>query len=322
MPPKTPNSPLNASLKPDLTLLDHRLVKNWLANVLSPATRISRHDDLVSFITYTQIKAIDDFKAIKRADIIEWRDDLMGTKEKPRYAIRTVKRRMATISKFFEHLCDEKIIEVNVVQGVQRPKLTTTEGATSIISDHQAKDILDAPDPGTLKGKRDRAILATFLFHALRRAELCNLKVKDVQEREGIKQLRVFGKGSKERYIPVHPVAQTRIAEYLSAAGHGMEKEAALFKPISNNAAGRPLKGLSPNSVYELVLHYGEKVGIEKGNFSTHSLRATAATNALNNREDIRKVQQWLGHAAVQTTAMYDKRENRPEDSPTFRVRY
>ena len=76
------------------------------------------------------------------------------------------------------------------------------------------------------------------------------------------------------------------------------------------------------NAVYDLVVAYGLKVGIEKGNFSTHSLRATAATNALNNREDIRKVQQWLGHAAVQTTAMYEKRENRPEDSPTFRVRY
>lgn len=322
MPTKAPKSPANAPIKVDSSLLGHHLIKNWLDNVLSPASRISRREDLTGFIAYTRIKSIEDFKQIKRSDIIEWRDSLMGPKEMPRYAIRTVKRRMATISKFFEHLCDEKIIDVNVVQGVQRPKLNTSEGATSIISDHQAKDLLYAPDPSTLKGKRDRAILATFLYHALRRAELCNLKVKDVQEREGIKQLRVFGKGSKERYVPVHPVAQTRIAEYLAAAGHGKDKEAALFRPISNNVATRLLKGLSPNAVYELVVSYGEKVGIERGNFSTHSLRATAATNALNNREDIRKVQQWLGHAAVQTTAMYDKRENRPEDSPTFRVRY
>lgn len=314
--PKTPPKQAPAAL------LDHVLVKNWLSNALSPATRVSRHDDLTSFIAYARVRAIDDFKKIKRADIIEWRDSLIGSKEKPGFAIRTVKRRMATISKFFEHLCDEKIIAVNVVQGVERPKLTTTEGATSIISDRQAKDLLDAPDPATLKGKRDRAILATFLYHALRRAELCNLKVKDLLEREGIKQLKIFGKGSKERYVPVHPVAQTRIAEYLAVAGHGNNKESALFRPISNNSAARALKGLSPNAVYELVIHYGLKVGIEAGNFSTHSLRATAATNALNNREDLRKVQNWLGHANVSTTAMYDKRENRPEDSPTYRVRY
>jgi site-specific recombinase XerD len=302
-------------------ILGHVLVKNWLGNVLSPASRQARRQDIMTFITQTGIKSIEDFKTIDRAGIIEWRDSLLGTKEKPGYSIRTVKRQMATISKFFEHLCDENILQTNVVQGVERPKLNTSEGATAIISSAQAKDLLEAPDPKTLKGKRDRAILATFLFHALRRSELCNLKVKDVQEREGIKQFRILGKGSKERYIPVHPAAISRITDYLSASGHGKTKEVPLFKPLSNNAAGRKLKGLSPNAVYELVLYYGRKVGINE-NFSTHSLRATAATNALNNREDIRKVQKWLGHAAVQTTAMYDKRENRPEDSPTFRVRY
>ncbi len=318
----TPKPSKNPSETPKLALLEHVLVKNWLGNVLSPASRTSRRDDLLSFVGYFNLKSITDFKNIKRSDVIEWRDSLIGTKEKPKYAIRTVKRRMSTISKLFEYLCDNKILRSNVVLGVQRPKLETTEGATQSISDRQAKDLLDAPDPSTLKGKRDRAVLATFLYHALRRSELCNLKVRDVQEREGIKQLKVFGKGSKERYVPIHPVAQTRITEYLLAAGHGHEKEAYLFNPISNNTATNPNKGLSPNAVYTLVINYGLKVGIQKGNFSTHSLRATAATNALNNREDIRKVQHWLGHANVSTTAMYDKRENRPEDSPTYRVRY
>ena len=226
MPTKAHLSPLNAPIKSDSTILDHRLVKNWLLNILSPASRTSRRDDLLSFIHYNNIKSIDDFKEITRSDIIEWRDSLMGTKEKPKYAIRSVKRKMASISKFFEYLCDEKLIEISVVQGVQRPKLATTEGATPIISERQARSLLEAPDPGTLKGKRDRAILATFLYHALRRAELCNLKVKDLQEREGVKQLKIFGKGSKERYVPAHPVALTRISEYLTAAGHGNEKEA------------------------------------------------------------------------------------------------
>ena len=310
------------SKTPNLSLLDHVLIKNWLDNVLSPATRTSRRDDLLSFIEYFRIKFIDDLKRFTRADIINWRDSLIGTSEKPKYAIRTVKRRMSTISKFFEYLCDNKILKSNVVLGVDRPKLETTEGATQAIADHQAKALLDAPDSKTLKGKRDRAILATFLYHALRRSELCKLRIKDLQEREGIKQLKIFGKGSKERYVPIHPVAQTRISEYLTAAGHGQNQESFLFRPISNNTASRAHKGLSPNAVYELVIFYGLKVGIQAGHFSTHSLRATAATNALNNREDIRKVQHWLGHANVSTTAMYDKRENRPEDSPTYRVRY
>lgn len=314
---KLKTGPLGAPGKPDPALLEHQLIANWLNNVMSPASRISRRDDLMAFIGHFNVCSLEDIKNIDRSGIIAWRDKL-----NTRYAVRSVKRKMSTINKCLEHLCDEKVLERNVVQGVERPKLNTTEGVTSAISDRQAKDLLEAPDPETLKGKRDRAILATFLFHALRRSELCKLRVRDMQEREGIRQLRIMGKGSKERYIPVHPLAMIRITEYLVAAGHGNSKDVPLFRPISNNVTGRPGKGLSPNAVYDLVVAYGLKIGIEKGNFSTHSLRATAATNALNNREDIRKVQQWLGHAAVQTTAMYDKRANRPEDSPTFRVRY
>ncbi|MBF0479730.1 MAG: tyrosine-type recombinase/integrase [Candidatus Omnitrophica bacterium] len=311
----------NAPTAPNLALLSHDLVKYWLKNINSAASRSSKQTDLIQFFSYTKVKSIDDFKNIKRSDIIDWRDYLIGDKKNPRYAPRTVKRRISTISKFFEYLCDQKLVETNVVLGVQRPKLTTSEGATSIISDRQAKDLLDAPDPTTIKGKRDRAILATFLYHALRRSELCKLQVKDIQEREGIKHFKIYGKGSKERYVPVHPTALTRIADYLETAGHKNEKEFALFRPLSRNIP-YPSKGLSPIAVYDLVKHYGMRVGIDVSNISPHSLRATAATNTLLNGEDLRKVQQWLGHANIQTTAMYDKRDNRPEDSPTYRVRY
>ena len=302
-------------------LLNDPIVKNWLDNCISLASREAKRQDLTNFISWFKLATMEDIKKIKREDIIGWRDAMLGPKDDRRYAIRTVKRNMATISKFLELLCDNKILEINVVQGVERPKLNTTEGATQAINAAQARDLLDAPDMKTLKGKRDRAILATFLFHALRRSELCNLKIKDILERDGIKQLKIHGKGDKERYVPLHPVAATRITDYLNACGHGNDKELAIFRSLSNNGM-RTGKGISPIAVYELVIKYGQKVGIDTSHFSPHSLRATAATNTLINGEDIRKVQHWLGHASIQTTAMYDKRDHRPEDSPTFRVRY
>jgi integrase len=199
--------------------------------------------------------------------------------------------------------------------------MTANEGATAAISEHQARNLLDAPDPKTLIGKRDRAILAVFLYHALRRSELCQLHLKDIQEREGIKQFKIHGKGDKERYIPIHPSAARRISEYLEALGNPSDKETPLFRSLSNNGKNSN-KAISPIGVYNLVIRYGQKAGIDTSNFSPHSLRATAATNTLLNGEDIRKVQKWLGHATIQTTAMYDKRDNRPEDSPTYKVRY
>jgi len=311
----------SASKKTFPPILQHETLEYWLKNITSENTRIAYQNDLIDFISFYKIENIKDFNNVQRPDIIDWRDSLFGDPKNPKFAIRTVKRKLATLCKLFKYLCDEKIIESNVVLGVDRPKLTANEGTTSAISTQQAKDLLNAPDPKTLKGKRDRAILATFLFHALRRSELCQLRLMDIQERDGIKQFKVHGKGDKERYVPIHPSTLRQISEYLDALGPQNNKEIALFRSLSNNGknTGRPLSSIA---VYELVKKYGLQVGVDISNFSPHSLRATAATNTLLNGEDLRKVQQWLGHSSIQTTAMYDKRDNRPEDSPTYRVRY
>lgn len=75
------------------------------------------------------------------------------------------------------------------------------------LGDHQARALLEAPSPDTLKGKRDRAILTVLLYHGIRREELCTLKVGDMQQREGVTHLRVEGKGEKIRYLPLHVTA-------------------------------------------------------------------------------------------------------------------
>ncbi len=93
---------------------------------------------------------------------------------------------------------------------------------------------------------------------------------------------------------------------------------------MKNYKTGALHKPLHPDSVYRLMAHYGAQVGITEAayGFRTHSLRATAATNALEHRACIAKVQEWPGHAGVSSTRFYDKRQSRPEDSPTLAVRY
>ena len=310
-----------APLKPIPAVFKHEKVAYWLKNINTANTREAYRNDLIDFVIFAKIKNIEDFKKLKRADIIDWRDSMKGNPKNPNLAIRSIKRKMSTVSKFFEYLCDENVLESNVVIGVERPKLQANEGATAAINDHQARALLEAPDGNTLKDKRDRAILATFLFHGLRRSELCKLKVKDIEEREGIKQFKILGKGDKIRYIPVAPVAIRKIEEYFNEAGHKKDLEAPLFHSLSNNSKNQD-KHMTPIAIYDIVKRYGAKVGIDVNNFSPHSLRSTAATNTLRNGEDLRKVQQWLGHANISTTALYDKSDSQPEDSPTFRVRY
>jgi integrase len=100
-------------------------------------------------------------------------------------------------------------------EGAKRPKTNNSEGKTPALGDRQARALLDAPDPVTLKGKRDRALLAVLLYHGLRREELCLLKVRDIHDGRGVLHLRIHGKGNKLRYVPLHPASAERIHAYL-----------------------------------------------------------------------------------------------------------
>jgi integrase/recombinase XerD len=108
--------------------------------------------------------------------------------------------------------------------------------STPALGDGQARKLLDAPRADTLKGVRDRAILATLLYHGLRHEELCRLRVKDMQSRQGVTHFRVHGKRGKLRFVPMHALAQRLVGEYLALAGHGADLDGPLFRPVANNA--------------------------------------------------------------------------------------
>jgi integrase/recombinase XerD len=288
----------------------------WFANLGNKATRRAYENALKDFMNFTGIQNPEEFRIVTRAHIIAWRDDLLSRS----LSSMSIRHRLAALSSLFEYLCEKNTVTHNPVKGVKRPAVESYEGKTPAIGDHQARELLDAPDGSSLKGKRDRAILATLLYHALRRDELCKLKVKDFkQERRGVPHMKISGKGGKTRYLPLHPAASGLIHDYLDAAGHGLEDTGALFRSASNNRDKESQKPITPDGVYKLVQRYSEKLGFKIG---AHSLRATAATNALDHQADIAKVQEWLGHANIATTRIYDHRKTRPEDSPTFKVSY
>jgi integrase/recombinase XerD len=120
------------------------------------------------------------------------------------------------VASLFDHLCEVNAVSHNPVRGVKRPKAEGNEGKTPALGDGQARALLEAPPSDTLKGKRDRAILATFLHHGLRCEELCSLRVRDLQSRQGVPHLRIFGKGAKGA-VRAGPPAQLRAHPRLPA---------------------------------------------------------------------------------------------------------
>ena len=160
------------------------------------------------FVRFAGVEHPEEFRTVTRAHVIAWRDDLA----RRGLGGATLRHRLAALSSLFAYLCDRNTVTHNPVKGVKRPRAESGEGRTPALGDHQARDLLSAPGKETevgeetVKERRDRAILSTLLFHALRRDELCKLKVRDARHaRRGVPHLKVAGKGEKTRYLPLHP---------------------------------------------------------------------------------------------------------------------
>ncbi len=139
----------------------------WFANIRNASTRRAYEHAVKDFMMFAGIKRPEEFRTVTRAHVIAWRDDLgelilSGT---------TIRHRLAALSSLFQYLCDRNAVTHNPVKGVKRPKNESGEGKTPALGDHQARKLLGAPDDESLKGLRDRAILATLLYHALRRED-------------------------------------------------------------------------------------------------------------------------------------------------------
>lgn len=149
----------------------------WFANLSNAHTRRTYEKAIKEFMRFTGIVRPEEFRTVTRAHIITCDDlarrDLAGS---------TVRHRLAALASLFEYLCEKNAVTHNPVKGVKRPKTEAGEGKTPALGDHQARKLLAAPADDTVKSKRDRALLSTLLFHALRREELCKLKVKDFSQ--------------------------------------------------------------------------------------------------------------------------------------------
>ena len=292
-------------------LSDVPLEEEWLANITNAKTRRAYKNDVREFIAYTGLRDYAELRTAARSHVIAWRRHMESRKLEP----ASIRRKLSALSSLFDYLCERNAVAGNPVDGVKRPMANGNEGSTPALGDRQARKLLEAPAADTLKGIRDRAILATLLYHGIRREELCTLRVKDLHSRQGVMHFRVAGKRSKIRFVPVNAGALRMIEEYLSATGHRKDVEGALFRPVKNNRTGHLNRPLDPGSVYRnIVRKYGLETGIsaEVNGLCVHSLRATAATNALSHECDIAKVQEWLGHESSRRTRLYDRRKSKP----------
>lgn len=206
---------------------------------------------------------------------------------------RTLARRISGLRSFFSWLVEEKELKLNPALYLDSPKLPSL--LPDVLSQEDVLKVLGIPANNNL-GLRDKAMLELLYAAGLRVSELIQLEPLDIDFQRGV--VRIFGKGSKERYVPLHTTALTRLTAYLRDVRPQFKPKS---KQIFLNRSGQ---GLTRQGVWKLVKRYALKAEITT-DISPHTFRHSFATHLLEGGADLRSVQLLLGHADLAATELY-----------------
>jgi integrase/recombinase XerD len=212
------------------------------------------------------------------------------------YARRTVARRLAAVRSFFGYLVAEGLAPSDPSGVLSSPKVTRR--LPRVVPDEALASLLDVPADPTPSNLRDAAILELLYATGMRVSELTGLGLGSLDLAQG--QLTAFGKGSKERLLPLHRVATNRLRTYL------LDGRPKLARPDSPDAVFLSTRGnaLSPEAVRRIITNRLKQAG-SAASVSPHALRHTFATHLVEQGADLRTVQELLGHIALSTTQIY-----------------
>lgn len=230
--------------------------------------------------------------AADRLDIMSYLSELRRRQMAP----KSVSRKLSALRAFYKYLMLDRVIKTDPTVNLESPK--QIKYLPGVLQQNEVELLLSAPDITTLKGLRDRAVLETLYATGMRVSELTGLQLDDLHL--DFSYARCFGKGGKERIVPLGAYAIDAIEEYVAKCRPkflGDKRNGAVFL---NQRGG----ALSRQSVWKLMKYYGDKVGIGD-NLSPHTLRHSLAAHMLENGADLRTVQEILGHVDLATTQIY-----------------
>ena len=273
------------------TFIDHL----WLEDGLAKNTLESYRADLSQFNVWLglQKKSLNKSELLiaNQADIQQY----LAVKF-PHSKPRSISRLIASLRRFYRYALRENLMSTDPTLQIESPKLPRS--LPKSLNEQEVEDLLNAPDINQPIGLRDRAMLELLYASGLRVSELVGVKVNEVSTQDGV--VRVTGKGSKTRLVPMGEDAADWIDQYLKQARPEILQKRlcdALF--VTNRASA-----MTRQAFWYLIKRYAIIAGISK-HMSPHVLRHAFATHLLNHGADLRVVQMLLGHADISTTQIY-----------------
>ena len=272
-------------------LLDDFIDRIWLEEGLARNTLDSYRQDLEQFSAWVQKASEKSLLQVEQADIQQYLAFRFPT-SKP----RSISRLIASLRRLYRFALRENKMSVDPTLQIESPKLPRS--LPKSLSEDDVVALLNAPDLNDPIGLRDRAMLEILYASGLRVSELVGLKVTEVSLSEGV--VRVTGKGSKTRLVPMGEVAVDWISRYLNEG-----RPQILEKRLSDSMFVTQRGGaMTRQAFWYLIKRYALLAGINK-HMSPHVLRHAFATHLLNHGADLRVVQMLLGHSDISTTQIY-----------------
>ncbi|MBQ6810521.1 MAG: site-specific tyrosine recombinase XerD [Firmicutes bacterium] len=249
--------------------------------------------DLVDFLGWLKSEyGIEDLSVAERGQIIAYLSHCRGKNMAP----KSLSRKLSTLRTFYKYLMLDKIISKDPTVNLESPK--AAKYLPGVLQQNETELLLNAPDLTTLKGIRDKAVLETLYATGMRVSELTGLSLNDLHME--FRYAKCFGKGGKERIVPLGSYAIEAIENYLVRCRPVFLKEKKNPSLFLNQRGGT----LTRQSVWNMMKEYGDQVGIGD-HLSPHTLRHSLAAHMLENGADLRTVQEILGHADLATTQIY-----------------
>lgn len=264
----------------------------WLEDGLSENTRKAYVSDLVQFLDWAEQKRGHSPEGVETADI----EAYLAGKYRDNASSRSMARLVSSLRRFFRYLVREGDLGQDPTLGIEPPRTGRPLPATLTEADVDA--LLAAPDVADTLGCRDRAMLELLYATGLRVSELVSLQLGQVNLRQGV--VRVLGKGSKDRLVPLGEPAEDWVGRYVATA------RAALLGVRQNDDLFVTARGaaMTRQAFWHLIKRYAIQASIRKP-LSPHTLRHAFATHLLNHGADLRVVQLLLGHSDLSSTQIY-----------------
>ena len=278
----------------DSQLLDEFVDALWLADGLAKNTLAAYRSDLALFAGWLAARNVA-LPEVREADIDAYLAHLHARTPKPRPT--TLRRLQAAQRRFYRWLIEQGRITADPLLNIQPPVMA--ERFPKTLSEQNVENLLAAPDVGTPLGLRDRALFELFYATGLRVSELVGLKLFSLSLDDRV--VRTFGKGDKERLVPLGEVAADWLTRWIRDGRPALLKgRAADHLFVTNRGAG-----MTRQMAWTLVKKHAMTAGIPREKISPHVLRHAFATHLLNHGADLRVVQLLLGHADISTTQIY-----------------